>query len=168
MKRRYEYCLSLSLDHVLDGEPSAANRPLRKPTQKDTAMLAGLMLDAYRDTIDYEGETLDQATDEIKRYFEGEYGRPFLDCSWLCLSEGVSGAACLVSWWEKRKAPLVAFVMTRAQWKRKGLGGLVLREALRSLVEQRYTEVRAVITEGNTPSEGMFNRFGFVRMTEVG
>jgi ribosomal protein S18 acetylase RimI-like enzyme len=168
MKRRYEYCLSLSLNHELDGELSAADRPLRKLTQKDTAILAGLMLDAYRDTIDYEGETLDQATDEIKRYFEGAYGPPLHDCSWLYLREGMLGAACLVSWWEKRKAPLVAFVMTRAQWKRTGLGGLVLRETLRSLIEREYPKVRAVITEGNTPSEGLFNRFGFLRMTEVG
>jgi len=144
-----------------------ASRELRNPTQKDAAALAELMLDSYRDTIDYEGETLDQATDEIKRYFEGAYGPPLPDCSWLCLCEGILGAACLVSWWEKRKSPLIVFVMTRAEWKRSGLGGLVLREALRSLVGKEYSEVRAVITEGNAPSEGLFNRFGFVRMTEV-
>jgi len=168
MKRRYEYCLSLSLDHVLDGKPSTANRPLRNPTQKDTTALAELMLDAYRDTIDYEGETLDQTTDEINRYFEGAYGPPLADCSWVCFVEGVLGAACLVSWWEKRKTPLIAFVMTLGERKKSGLAGLVLRQTLQSLVGKRHSEVRAVITAGNTPSEGLFDHCGFVRMTEVG
>jgi L-amino acid N-acyltransferase YncA len=38
--------------------------------------------------------------------------------------------------------------------------------SLRSLAEAGIDEVGAVITDGNTPSERLFARFGFVRVGE--
>lgn len=54
--------------------------------------------------------------------------------------------------------------MVRAEWKNKGLGVVVLKQILYCLAEQGYRKVRAVISEGNMPSERIFRRAGFERV----
>ena len=88
-----------------------------------------------------------------------------MNCSWLCFVQETLVVACLVAFWDERKLPLIAYVMTRAKWKNKGLGTAVLQHALYGLAEQGHREVRAVITQGNTPSERIFKRVGFERIT---
>ena len=46
----------------------------RVATPHDTDALGGLMLNAYRGTLDDEGETLEQACDEVRRFFDGAFG----------------------------------------------------------------------------------------------
>ena len=46
-------------------------------TEADTEALAGLMLDAYVGTIDYEGENLEDARAEIEEYLTTD---PILAC----------------------------------------------------------------------------------------
>jgi L-amino acid N-acyltransferase YncA len=58
---------------------------------------------------------------------------------------------------------MIAYVMTRAGWKDLGVGQQVQCAALQALREQGRREVRAVIPEGNTPSERLFGRLGFQR-----
>jgi L-amino acid N-acyltransferase YncA len=58
--------------------------------------------------------------------------------------------------------------MTRGQWRQQGLGTTVLLEALQSLIDEGYKEVRAVILEGDIPSETVFSRAGFVKIHGTG
>jgi len=69
--------------------------------------------------------------------------------------------ACLAADWHERKSPLIAYVMTHPEWKNRGVGKHMLYAVLHALREQNYGEVRAVITEGNVPSEQLFGRMGF-------
>lgn len=54
--------------------------------------------------------------------------------------------------------------MTRAEWKKLGVGQQMLCRVLQALRKQGHREVRAVIAEGNTPSERLFGRLGFQRV----
>lgn len=155
--------------HLPDAPPAATLlRPqgiLLSPTEADTPALAELMIDAYRGTIDYDGETVEQAVTEVESYFAGETAEPLPICSRLYFRGEQLAAACLVSWWPARSAPLIAYVMTAAADKGQGLGALVVREALQALAMDGYEEVYAVITQGNTPSEKLFARLGFVQIS---
>ncbi len=133
---------------------------LRFPNVEETEPLAELMLDAYRNTTDFEGETTDDALSEVERYFAGRNGEPLLDCSWVYESSGALLSACLVSMHEG--APLIAYILTMSPWKGRGLGSFLLRQSLLSLQDAHFAEVRAFITNGNLPSEGLFTRFGFL------
>ncbi len=55
-------------------------------------------------------------------------------------------------------------VVTAGSRKGQGRGRAVVLASLRSLAEDGVTEVGAVITDGNTPSERLFTRFGFTRV----
>lgn len=160
--QRHMYVLELPAPLGAVAARHPAGGALHNPYPEDTELLAEVMLDAYRNTIDYEGETTDDALNEMEKYFGGAWGPPLLDCSWVYAASTTILAACLATLWDEE--PFIAFIMTRAAWKGRGLASYVLRQSLLSLQDCGYHTVRAVITEGNTPSEKAFARFGFTRL----
>jgi hypothetical protein len=136
------------------------------PVQPANLMpLAELMLDAYLGTIDYEGESLPEAVGEIEGYFSPAAENPALLGASVIVAEGETVlCACLVKEWAARSCPLVGYVICRAERKGRGLATAALHETLRLLRQAQYREVRAVITEGNLPSERLFLAAGFERI----
>jgi len=83
-RREYRLCSLYEL-------PASSAIDARRPVDRDRDRLALLMLDAYRDTLDDEGESLDDARQAIDHYF-GVIRR---DLS-VVVDVDVSIAACLV------------------------------------------------------------------------
>ena len=155
-RRRHEYVRDLRGDETRP----AWEANVRHPTPEDVEALAVLMLEAYRGTIDYDDEGLDEARAEVGRYLAG---RPLLECSWLRIEGAVPVSACLVGW-STRECPIVSYVMTAPQAKSKGFASDLLARSLASLAGEDQREVCAWITEGNVPSEIVFARAGFRRL----
>jgi L-amino acid N-acyltransferase YncA len=168
MAKRFEYTLRLS-DFVPPNASRDDNELELSPVQAaDASSLAELMLDAYRGTIDDDGEAYEDALAEVHAYLNGERGNP----PWLTMSRQAFVntrlvGACLVAEWSKRQLPIIAYVLTRAEWKRRGIGRHVLSSVLKVLREEGFSELRAVITEGNAPSENLFRQFGFQKIAAV-
>lgn len=157
---RLTYRLPLAAAALGAAETPAPDWRVDAPALTDAEALAALMLDAYRGSIDDDGETLTEALAEVRGYF----ARP----AWLATSAlgrtgaGVAGA-CLVEWWPAVGAPLIGYVMTAARWKGRGVARALLQNSLASLAAAGQVEVWAVITAGNTASETLFQRAGFRR-----
>ncbi len=164
MKKRHEYFLKFAGNHQFPIPDDGFK--LRHPTQNDLDNLGTLMLDSYRGTIDYEDETLEQCREEMTESLDGKYGESLEDCSWLLCSAAELAAACLSILWQGEKCAFITFVMTGSEWKGKGLAAVVLQSTLASLQRSGYREVRAVITDGNEPSERLFKRAGFAILEE--
>jgi GNAT superfamily N-acetyltransferase len=139
---------------------------VRTPTADDIPLLAELMIDAYRNTIDYDGETIEEALIEVRSYFDGRDGAPILGCSFLHFDQRQLTSACLLGWWQEKRSPLVSYIMTGAGWKNQGLASALLQEALRASADCGDTGVLAVVTEGNIPSESLLRHAGFVDWEE--
>lgn len=168
MKRRHEYSLNLSAFEQHSPSTSIAHLELRPARPADSSMLSELMIEAYRGTIDYDGETIDDAIREVEAYLAGERGgRPLLNESRLAFAGTQLVSACLVGEWRERQLPLIAYVMTHAAWKNQGVGKLVLSAVLQVLCQRGYRQVRAVITEGNVPSERLFDGTGFRKVNQT-
>lgn len=162
--RRFEYVLELK-DFVSPAVPGHLTEVIwRNPRLEDKQILAELMLASYDGTIDYDGETIEDALKEVESYYAGSSAKPWLRYSWLAFLEDELAGACLVDFWKQRNAPLIAYVMTAPDWKGKRLATAALFRSLKNLAEKDYPEVRAVITEGNEPSERLFTRMGFKRL----
>jgi L-amino acid N-acyltransferase YncA len=165
MSNRYEYTLRLSDFVPLDASGIDNELELRPIQEADAPSLAEVILDAYRGTIDYDGETYDAALAEVQAFLNGERGGP----PWLTISRQAFAnthlvGACLVAEWSERQLPMIAYLLTRAEWKRRGIGRQLLSSVLKVLREKGFSEVRAVITEGNEPSENLFRQFGFQKI----
>ena len=160
MTDRFEYVLDCEASPVPPERPPGVE--VRRPTPDDADDLAALMLDAYRGTIDYDGESIADARTEVAAYLDEASGdRPLLAPSRVAVEAGQLASACLVSYWGRRNRPLVGSVMTRPSAKRRGLARVLLAESVAALCGAGYPDVRAVITAGNTASERLFAGLGF-------
>lgn len=154
-KFRYELALSASI--AID---PVANVTIRTLTRSDVHALAELMLDAYIGTIDYEGETIDEAVGEVESWLDGS---ALLDHSYAAIVDGAFVSAVLVM--TLKGLPFIAIVMTRSDSKNQGLGRYVTATALASLREEGEEQVVLYITDGNTPSEKLFLSLGAVQQS---
>jgi hypothetical protein len=161
MSRR-EYRLSLSNRPLEPSPPLALGVELRQPSSVDREALAVLVLEAYRGTIDDEGEDLDAARAFIAESFAES---PLLGASWMAHAAGVPVSAVLLRRW--RGQPLVTFVVTHPSHKGERLASALVRRSLSSLVSAGETQAVAFITDGNTPSERLFARLGFERVAAL-
>jgi ribosomal protein S18 acetylase RimI-like enzyme len=165
MRRRHEYFLELSGFAPPDPSAPAPGMDLRAAQVSDTNALAELMLEAYRDTIDYEGETMVESIAEVESWLAGKWGwMPVPDVSRLAFCGSRLASACLVSDSKEEELFFIAYVMTHPEWKRRGAARMMLGAVLEELRKHGYPAVRAVITEGNASSERLFAGMGFQKM----
>lgn len=150
VKVRYEVDLSAETrDLALPDLESRAVIPT------DREPLARLMLDAYVGTIDYEGETLAEAIEEVDSWLADS---PMLGHSYGALVDGRLVSAVLLMVVDE--APLIRAVMTDPDHKGHRFGRAVTHAALESLRAAGYPLVILYTTKGNTPSERMFASVG--------
>ncbi len=163
MKVRHEYSCTFEEQKVTSNEFSPTYQ-VRSPTESDVDELAELMFDSYQGTIDYDGETIQKAKSEVKSYFERPDSRPLISCSLVALLEGRIISACLLSKWEMRPNPLISYIMTRSNFRGKGLGRAIVYMALQRVRTAGCNGAVAVVTEGNIPSERLLVGLGFRRV----
>jgi hypothetical protein len=163
MTRRLEYRLRLE-GYQPVGAP-IKGIIWRHPVPDDKQIVANLMLDAYRGTIDDDGETIEDALNEVQSYFSKLPDAVWLKSSWLAFINDELVCACLVGFWRERNAPLIAYIMTGSRWKGNHFATNAVARSLQSLSGGKHTEVLAVITQGNLSSEKIFMSLGFMRLT---
>jgi GNAT superfamily N-acetyltransferase len=151
-RTRSEYRLS-----PLTVESPSIERVSRRVLGPDRDVLAALMLDAYRGTIDDEGEDFEDALVAVDRCMTGwvpehsfvvtEDGR-VVAMAFITLGDGVH---------------YVDPIVVAPDRQRTGLGRDAVSILLESLVTAGISEVGATITDGNTASERLFLGLGFMR-----
>lgn len=154
-KLRYEIDLSAYSPPAVP--PGVWN--VRAVSASDLDGLARLMLDAYRGTIDYDDETLEDAEAEVRSFFEDTSAMP--ERSFAVEDGGQLVSAILVSMDEA--SPFIGYVMTGASHKNRGLARLVTSTALDHLRRDGHDRVVFYITDGNRASEALFRSLGAVR-----
>ena len=133
----------------------------RSVTEADAAPLGRLMLDAYRGTVDDEGETLEDAVAEVAKTTQGGYGRFLPDCSLAIEQNGVMSSACLITLIEERGLPFLAFAMTAPGSQGKGMAAFLLKTAINVLFDNGHRELVLVVTEANEPAVRLYRKLGF-------
>ena len=152
MRTRSEYRLS-----PIPPDVTAAGGDARAPIDSDRRRLAELMLDAYRGTIDDEGESVEDALAAIDFYF-ATFRR---EHSFVLSELGVLRAFAFVVVVDD--VNYIDPVVVAPDQQHRGVGGEMVRICLGSLARAGLTEVGATITDGNVASERLFLGLGFSR-----
>ena len=127
-------------------------------TSDDRDALTELLLDAYRGTIDDEGEELPDAFDAIDHYL----GRILVPHSFVAAdADGLVAMSFVVVVNDRHYIDPVA---THPRAKQTGVGRALVATSLRSLAVAGVREVGATIPDGNTASERLFSGLGFERV----
>jgi hypothetical protein len=129
----------------------------RHPRDADRDALAHLLLAGYRNTIDDEGEDLDDAYVAIDHYL----ARIERAHSFVVLEHDVLVALSFVV--RVNEIPYIDPVVVAPSRTRRGLGRDTVQLCLGSLAATGADEVGATITDGNIASERLFGKFGFTR-----
>ena len=137
---------------------SRSDSQVRPPVDGDREALAVLLLDAYRGTVDDEGESESEALDAVDHYLS-VCRRPY---SRLVVRDGSIIAMSLVVVVKERH--YIDPVTTAAAFKGMGFAGAVVSHSVELLAADGVAEVGAVITDGNVPSERLFTSLGFSRV----
>jgi len=155
--KRYQYTIDLAR---IGTTGSTHDLALRSITRDDHQALSTLMLDAYIETIDYEGEGVEEAREEVESFLDD---RPLLNHSFAVVENEHLLSACLLTTWTDGN-PFIGYVMTDPDHKNRGLAKACLLESLSSLTAAGEATVNLFITEGNKPSEQLFTSIGAHRV----
>jgi GNAT superfamily N-acetyltransferase len=151
-RTRSEYRLS-----PLSMTATPACNHARRPLASDRDALATVMLDAYRGTIDDEGESIDDAMAAVDHYLT----EAVPEYSFVLSEAGAVTAFSFVV--VVNDLHYIDPVVVAPDRKRQGLGRDVVAQCLRSLDDAGVSEVGATITDGNVASERLFVGLGFTR-----
>jgi hypothetical protein len=133
---------------------------LRLPTVDDEDALAKLMLDAYRGTIDHdEGEGEAEALLEVRRTLSGSKGPCLWSACRVVEREGKLASAALVIRWQGE--PLVAFTMTAAAVKHRGLARACMLGSMRELYANGERRLGLFVTLANAEALALYRSLGF-------
>ena len=159
---KYAYVLDLSAPTLAAAQCATdvdSDTVIRPVVSTDAEALAQLMLEAYRGTIDDEGEEIEEAREAIDEFFSDA---ALLDASMIASVGGAAASAALVV--SLDGGPFISYVVTHPFHKRTGLATQVVTAACRQLADSGENEVSFAITEGNVASEALFSRLGAVRL----
>ena len=131
--------------------------PTIRPDEEQRDPLAARMLDAVRNTIDDEGESLDDALGAID-YYLASIVRPH---SYVMIDG--SDLVAFVFVVVVNDVHYIDPVVVASARKRLGFGDALVRLCLGSLADAGVFEVAATITDGNVASERLFTGLGFDR-----
>jgi GNAT superfamily N-acetyltransferase len=133
----------------------------RNVTREDAGELGRLMLAAYRGTVDYQGETLQEAISEMEETLDGKYGPLLEKCSFVIEKSERIVSASIVTLWTDANLPLLAFSMTDPSFRKQGMAGFLIRRSINSLIVRGYRELHLVVTEANDPARRLYEKIGF-------
>jgi GNAT superfamily N-acetyltransferase len=146
---------------LLESDSTRAVPDARKVTAEDGVSLGRLMYDAYLGSVDYDGETIEDAVAEVRDTIEGKYGEFDFGVSWLIEHDpGAPLSACLVVA-QTGAVPLIAFCMTTPARQRHGLCTSLMRLAMDGLRQRGVPACELVVTNANLPAVSLYQKLGF-------
>lgn len=149
----------LEMSVALASHPRVLVPGARRPRPDDLQALARLMFAAYQGTVDYTGESVEAAAQEVQRTFTGAYGTYLAEHSCVVERESKLVSASLVTRREGR--PLLAFAMTAPDWKRRGLAKATLGNVMQDLVAAGETRLELFVNAKNQYALGLYLSLGF-------
>ena len=147
--------LLLDLDDA-SGEEDGEVVPLMEPKTNEIGVA---FLDAYLDTVDYEGEGIEQAVAEVKDLFAGAYGKLLPEVSG-CLLQGGAVVSALFAV-ESGNGVFIPYVITAKEHSGQGYATRLIMRAILQAKRGGYRFMDLYVTMGNDRAEALYRRLGF-------
>lgn len=160
--------MTLTLSQMPTLARRGSDATFRALTPADAPMLALLMYESYRGTVDDAGETHDDARGEVAKLLAGDFGAVDWGASLVCASKAGLASATIITRDGVAPPPLalgeafLAFSMTAPHAKRQGLARAGLLQAVATLRARGEHRLHLVVTRANTPALRLYESLGFV------
>lgn len=150
----------LKMSYQIKEIPTLGNHKPRRIKESDLEHIAHIMLDAYMDTVDYEGESYEDAYGELKNVVNDGYGKYIENASFLIEQEGEAASAILINLF--REQPLITYIFTAKKYSNQGHASTLIKSSIKALQEMGYKEVILYVTEENTNAVALYRKLGFI------
>lgn len=124
--------------------------------------IAEAMMDAYRDSVDYEGETLDDTLEELENVMSGYYGEFISEASFVIMDKEVVQACVLICLY--RDEPTITYNFTRQSAQRMGYQTLLIGRAAEILYDKGYHSLYLYM---HTENKGAYRLYQSLDFQEV-
>lgn len=124
--------------------------------------LAISMLDAFRDTEDFEGETLNDLDEEIRSIVESTFGIFISDASFQIRQNTEVVSAILISLYEGK--PLISELFTRKKYINLGMASSLLRKSINALLRLGYEDLVLYVHPKNVQAINLYKKIGFIEL----
>jgi ribosomal protein S18 acetylase RimI-like enzyme len=135
-------------------------RQFRPLLEVPVPALGELFLDAYRDTVDYEGESLEDAIGEVQNVIGGGYGQLAQRYS-LTLGQGGEVHSALFVTETPEGDLFIPYVVTAKSHGRQGLAKALLERCLQQAKDHGVSSVDLYVTEANRGAVELYQSLGF-------
>lgn len=147
------------------GRPLPAGLGVRAMSPADAEALAHLYLDAY---FPSEGAmSLDEAREEMRATFAGDFGELWLEASPVVVDAADSPLAAVMTVadappaWATPAGPFVIEVFTASPWRGRGLAGALLASAAGAVVASGGTTLALRVDHDNVGAMRLYCAMGF-------
>jgi ribosomal protein S18 acetylase RimI-like enzyme len=128
----------------------------------DIQDLAEAMLEAFRDTEDFNGETLEDFNEEINSVVEGTIGAFISEASFLIRKNTEIAGVILISLYKDK--PLVSELFTRKKYMNLGIASSLLKKSINMLLSLGYEHLVLYVHPKNIQAINLYKKIGFIEL----
>lgn len=123
--------------------------------------LADVFVSGYEGTVDYEDETQEDGEKYLRNVFSDAWG-DFLEAfSWVALDGTAVAGICIALLHRQLAVPFVAFLVTKSEYKRQGIGRALMLKCIDSLHGSGIGEAILFVTDTNYQAIALYESLGF-------
>ena len=128
----------------------------------DISGLSNSMLDAFRDTEDFEDETLEDLNEEIHSVIDSTFGIFISDASFQIKQNTEIASAILISLYEG--TPLGSELFTKKKYMNLGMASSLLKNSINVLLKLGYENLALNVCPGNVGAVNLYKKIGFIEL----
>lgn len=128
----------------------------------DISGLSNSMLDAFRDTEDFEDETLEDLNEEIQSVVYGTFGIFISDASFQIKQNTEIASAILINLYEGN--PLVSELFTKKKYMNLGMASSLLKNSINVLLKLGYENLTLNVHPRNVGAVNLYKKIGFTEL----
>lgn len=128
----------------------------------DIDALAVSMFEAFQDTVDYEGESLEDLKKELCSVIEGTFGIFIHEASFQIKQNGNISAVILISLYKDKL--LVSELFTTKEYLHLGMASSLLKKSINELVRLGYENIVLNVHPQNVGAVNLYRKIGFVEL----
>jgi GNAT superfamily N-acetyltransferase len=133
-----------------------------KISSDDIHGLSVSMLDAFKDTADFNGETLEELNEEIYSVVESTFGTFITDASFQIKQNGEIAAVILISLYKDK--PFVSELFTVKKYLKLGMASNLLKKSINVLLDLGYKDLILYVHPENAGAVNLYKKIGFIEL----
>lgn len=118
------------------------------------------MLDAYENTVDYEGEDINDTKAEIENVINNGYGKFMIEASFMIKKNNEVASVIVISLYEN--IPTIIYVFTMKKYAKKGMASYLIKKSMQALYNLGYEKLQLFVTRDNNEAIRIYQKLGFI------